>query len=55
MMIAASRNERGLRTSALHQLETKHTAIERERPVDVGNFRCTRPMRTPGSIGVPLI
>src|SRR6516225_4482177 len=39
MMIAASLNERDLRTSALHQLKTKYVAIERERPVDVVNLQ----------------
>ena len=36
MMIVASRNERRLRTEALHQLEAQHTAIEFQRAFGKG-------------------
>lgn len=34
---------RHLRPSALHQLETEHAAIERQRPIDVGDFQMHMP------------
>ena len=38
MMIAAGRDEGGIAAVALHQLETKHAAIEAEGPIKVGDL-----------------
>ena len=51
MVIAAGRDEGGLLTVALFQLEAEHAAVEGERAVEVGDLRCTWPIRAPGSIG----
>lgn len=37
-MISACSDERGLAAVALHQLEPKHTAIERERSLEISHL-----------------
>jgi hypothetical protein len=43
VMVAASRNECGLRTKLLHELEAEHAAIEIERALQVGDFQVDVP------------
>jgi hypothetical protein len=38
VVIAAGRNEGGLRSVALHQLETEHVAIKAERAIEIGDL-----------------
>jgi phosphoketolase len=43
MMIAAGRNKRRTVTHALHQLETEHPAIERQRAIEIGDLEMHMP------------
>ena len=38
VMIVARRDERGLRAVARDQRKAEHAAIERQRPLDIGDF-----------------
>jgi hypothetical protein len=39
VVVAAGRDEGGLRSVALHQREAEHAAVEGERPVEVRHFQ----------------
>jgi hypothetical protein len=39
VVVAAGAKERRVRPHPLHQLETQHVAVERQRPIEIGDLQ----------------